>query len=292
MSINLKIMHIADLHYSIKYLDKVDRCFSHAIEVAIREECKCAIIAGDLFEHRIDHQAPAVSALVERFSLLAQAMPVLILAGTSPHDPPGCLDGFKTVRAKNPVFVADQICQVALGRSDRGSWHWIKSSDKVTNIENFIDPYMPGSFKAFFSCLPPMNKGSFACELVTNLLKAWSVSHLECRKYKIPSVIVSHGTVSGATTEYGVVMHGLDHEFVTETLFASEASAVMLGHIDQMQTWQKNARMIACPGSPWQLHFGEVADKGFLIWNIDKDSATCEFHKTPAKTGYSARQCN
>ena len=37
-------------------------------------------------------------------------------------------------------------------------------------------------------------------------------------------------------------MAGLDHEFTTGSLFAAEASAVMLGHIHRHQTWESSGR--------------------------------------------------
>ncbi|MBK7237545.1 MAG: hypothetical protein IPI02_18670 [Sterolibacteriaceae bacterium] len=64
---------------------------------------------------------------------------------------------------------------------------------------------------------------------MANLLRALAPGHRDARASGIPTAVVSHGTVSGCTTEHGVPMAGLDHGFSTGSLFAAEStSAVML----------------------------------------------------------------
>lgn len=282
------IFHTGDIHYSQKHLREADRCLDHLVGRAIDAKCDAAVIAGDTFDHRIDLHAPAVAAVLEKVKLLAEFMPVLILQGTYSHDTPGSLDVFRTLGGKCPVCVADEIEQVALIR-DGDDYRWENSGEWV-----FED--LPANTMALFSCLPPVNKGAVAAavgaedagkaagEYVGDLLKGWSPSHLAARQAGIPAVLVSHGTVSGCVSEQGVPMVGLDHEFTTGSLLASESTAVMLGHIHQMQSWGRDGRMIAYPGSPGRLHFGEVTEKGGLIWTLTPDTAEVEFVVTPAKT--------
>jgi exonuclease SbcD len=105
----------------------------------------------------------------------------------------------------------------------------------------------------------------------------------DARKLGIPTIVVSHGTVSGCMTEHGVPMVGLDHEYTTGALFAAKASAVMLGHIHKHQAWESEGRMIAYPGSIGRLHFGEVDPKGWILWDVDAHGATLEFQPVPAR---------
>lgn len=282
----MKLFHASDLHYAPKTLEEVDRCFAFAVDHAIKEKCDAAVLSGDLFDHRVDLHAPCVAALLERVHALANAMPVLILQGTYSHDAPGSLDVFKTLGGKHGVFVADRICQVNL----QGYGTWSESASWKFD----------GDFGAYptviFSCLPSINKAAVAAavggenaaeavgEHVFDLMRGWSAINLKAREAGIPTVLVSHGTVSGSTTEQGVVMAGLDHEFTTGSLLAAETSAVMLGHIHAHQEWYNGyGRVIAYPGSIGRLHFGEVTDKGFLIWDVEADRARAEFIVTPAK---------
>jgi exonuclease SbcD len=98
---------------------------------------------------------------------------------------------------------------------------------------------------------------------------------------------VSHGTVFGCTTEHGVPMAGFDHEFTTGSLFDAGAQAVLLGHIHHHQCWERDGglgrRRVAYAGSIGRFHHGEAGDKGFLLWQVGADSATCRLETTPAR---------
>jgi len=286
----MKIFHASDLHYAPKTLEEVDRCFAFAVDHAIKEQCDAAVLSGDLFDHRVDLHAPCVAALLSRVRTLADSMPVLILQGTYSHDAPGSLDVFKTLGGKFPVIVADDICQIGLEISG-GEKYWIKSL-----YWNFFADNLPSDTVCLFSCLPSINKAAVAAavggekaaeavgEHVFDLMRGWSAINLKARAAGIPTVLVSHGTVSGCVTEQGVPMMGLDHEFGTASLFASEARAILLGHIHQFQLWHgNNDATIAYPGSIGRLHFGETNPKGFLLWDVKAEHSSCEFVETPAK---------
>ena len=280
----MKLFHASDLHYAPSTLDEVDRCFGFAVDVAVGEECDAAVITGDIFDHRVELHSPCVAALLRQVHRLAGHMPVLILQGTFSHDAPGSLDVFKTLAGKHPVAGADRICQVLL----TATGGWVVS-------ESWQGEFDGASPRAIFSCLPSINKAGVAAvcgtqavgeavgEHIHNLLTAWRDSNEAARQVNVPTVVLSHGTVSGSITEHGVPMAGLDHEYTVGSLFAAGASAVCLGHIHQHQEWEQEGRRVAYPGSIGRLHFGEVQPKGFLIWNVEADGADCRFIETPAK---------
>lgn len=283
----MRIAQISDIHYAPETLVEVDRCFSYAIDQAIARNCQAAILSGDLFDHRLDLHSPAVAHVLMRVRDLADAMPVLILQGTFSHDAPGSLDVFKTLGGNFQVCVADRIQQVALVRHAAPPV-WNQSAGAAFTT-------IPPEAELLVSCLPSVNKGAVAAlvgaeaaaeavgDHVLSLLRSWAPPNLAARAAEVPTVVTAHGTVSGCITEHGVPMAGLDHEFTTGALFAAEASACMLGHIHQHQEWERDGRRIAYPGSIGRLHFGELADKGFLIWEVDTVQATAEFVVTPAK---------
>jgi len=286
----MKIGQISDLHYSPDHLDEVDRCVKFAIDRMVEDGCECAVISGDLFDHRVDLHDPCVYQLMKRVLFLARNMPVLILQGTFSHDTPGSLNIFKAMNGAHPIYVADHIGQVALiNNGDFYRW------EPCTDSYSFSD--IPDYTVALFSCLPPINKGHLAAlndsddiasaagEYVYDLMRGWSVINGQALAAGIPTVVVSHGTVNNCMTEQGVPMHGNDHEFTTGSLFASNARAIMLGHIHQFQYWSSDDgyQMIAYPGSPGRLHFGELTDKCFLIWDVESTHSSFKIHQTPAK---------
>ena len=99
----------------------------------------------------------------------------------------------------------------------------------------------------------------------------------------MPTIGVSHGTVSGCTTEHGVPMAGFDHEFTTSSLFAAMAQAFLLGHIHRHQSWEDSGRVVGYAGSIGRFHHGEEGDKGFVLWEVGASVVRFELVATPAR---------
>lgn len=293
----MKIFHAADIHFCQKYLDEVTRCFGYAVDKA---EADCALLTGDLFDGRLEQNSPALMAAVDAVRKLADKMPVLILQGTFSHDAPGALDLFRRVTAKHDIIVVDRICQVALADGD-----WFQSKGWRFEGGELIAEN-GGKLAAFVSCLPSINKGAVAAalgadkaaegvgELVAQVLAGWAPGNDKMGALGIPTVVTSHGTVSGCQTEMGVPMAGMDHEFTTGSLFASHATAIMLGHIHKRQTWFLETlwnsirnlfvkQVIAYCGSIGRFHYGETDEKGALLWTVEADGASFEPIITPAR---------
>lgn len=287
----MKVFQANDIHFCPKYLDEVTRCFTAAIEAG--RSAEIAVLAGDLFDERLEQNSPALMAAVDAVKLLASYMPVLILQGTYSHDAPGALDIFKRIRGDHPIAVVDQICQVAFADGK-----FYRSDDWC------FDNGCPNDTQILFSCLPSINKGAVAAsvgtdkaamaagELVAQVLAGWGPINERERGYGVPTVMVSHGTVSGCETETGCPMAGADHEFTTATLFASKASAIMLGHIHKHQAWYNDfldllgkvvKQALAYGGSIGRFHFGEVDEKGALLWDVEANGARFERLITPAR---------
>lgn len=284
---NVKIAQFSDLHYANETLGEVDRCFAAAIERAVAWGAQAAVISGDCTDHKLDVHSPAFITLARRVREISNHCPVLMLQGTFSHEPPGTLDIFSLVDGKHPVFVADRFCQVAL-YADR--WHafdgWCATESELASA---------AMAEALFTCVPSANKAAVAGALgasdagealgeqLAHLLRGYGLANEAARAAGIPTVGVSHGTVSGCETEQGVPMVGLDHEFTTGALFAAQCSAFMLGHIHKHQDWKRTERAIAYAGSVGRLHYGEVDPKGCLLWTVDAERASFEFCETPAR---------
>ncbi|WP_241332395.1 metallophosphoesterase family protein [Burkholderia cenocepacia] len=285
----MKIAHFSDLHYSPGNLDEADRCFSNAVGDAIAREAAAAVISGDSTDHRLDAHAPALNALARQVHRLAQAMPVLMLQGTFSHEPPGTLANFALMGARYPVAIADRVCQVAF--YDGNFWF---SRGAVFDDEE-IRHHLECEPEAIFTCLPTMNKADLAlrvgalaastdvADTLAGFLTAAGRINAAFRAAGVPTVGVSHGTVNGCQTEHGVTMAGFDHEFSLGALFAAECSAFMLGHIHKYQTWERDGRLVGYPGSIGRLHYGELGDKGYLLWEVSASDARAVLVPTPSR---------
>jgi DNA repair protein SbcD/Mre11 len=283
----LHIAHFSDLHYADETLQEVDRCFTYAVDEAIRERVDVAIITGDTTDHALNAHSPALAALARQIRRLADHCPVLMLQGTFSHEPPGFLSLFPLFGGKHPVHVADAIGQVAL----TGTGQWIASNGWRFDIP-------PDDMRLLCTCIPTLNKASLAAafgpvdaayamgDQLARLLAGYAPGHLTVRQRDIPVVVLSHGTVHGCETEQGVPMAGADHEFTTGALFSAQASAIMLGHIHKHQVWNVDGRCIAYPGSIGRLHYGEEGDKGFLIWHVGSDCSAATLRPAPARQTY------
>lgn len=284
----LRVAHFSDLHYGPRNLAEADRCFGAAIERAVEVGVNVAVISGDSTDHALDLHSPSAVALVSRVRRLADHCPVLMLQGTWSHEPPGTLSVFRELGGRHAVYVADRIGQVGLTTAG----DWVVSPGWGFDV-------LPNGLAALFTCLPSVNRAAVAAALgaadaadatgehVATLLRGLAPSHAMARQLGVPTLLVSHGTVCGCITEHGVPMAGFDHEFTTGSLFDAGAQAVLLGHIHRHQCWERDdgigRRCIAYAGSIGRFHHGEAGDKGFLLWQVGPDSATCRLEATPAR---------
>jgi len=285
---SIRVAHFSDLHYGPKNLAEADRCFGDAIDQAVRAQVQAAVISGDSTDHAMDLHAPAAARLAAQIRRLAEHCPVLMLQGTYSHEPPGTLAMFRLLGGRYGEHVADRIQQLGLAPDGR----WIAS-------EGWRFDHVPSGLLALFTCVPTVNKAVVAAtvgagaaaqavgEQLADLLQAFAPIHRAARALGLPTLGVSHGTVFGCLSEHGVPMGGFDHEFTTGTLFASQARAFLLDHIHRHQRWRSQGpagqQCVAYAGSIGRFHYGEDDDKGFLVWQVDADSADCTQHPTPAR---------
>jgi DNA repair protein SbcD/Mre11 len=284
----IRIAHFSDLHYGSKTLAEADRCFGAAIDRSIELGADVAVISGDSTDHALDLHAPAATRLIAQVRRLADHCPVLMLQGTYSHEPPGTLAVFRLLGGRHSVHVADRIEQVGL----TNDWRWVASS-------GWCFEALPKGLRALFSCVPTVNKAVVAATVGASdaaqavggqlalLLGGFAALNRDARTAAHPTIVVSHGTVFGCLSEHGVPMAGFDHEFTTSALFGAQAQAVLLGHIHRHQGWDQEGlagrQVIAYAGSIGRFHYGEEGDKGFLMWEVSSDHATCHLEATPAR---------
>jgi DNA repair protein SbcD/Mre11 len=280
----IRIAQFSDLHYSEKNLVEADRCFGFAVDEAIRRGAQVAVIAGDSTDHALDMHSPAVERLVRQVRRLADHCPVLMLQGTYSHEPPGTLAIFRLLGGRYSVHVADRIGQVAL--HSNGAW---------CASDGWRFDGVPGGARVIFTCVPTVNKAMVAASVgavdagvelgqeLAALLAGYGAINEAARQAQVPTVGVSHGTVTGCITEHGVPMAGFDHEFTSGVLFSAQAQAFMLGHIHRHQHWEQDGRIVAYAGSIGRFHHGESGDKGLVMWEVGASVTRFELVPTPAR---------
>jgi DNA repair protein SbcD/Mre11 len=261
----IRVLHLADIHYCPKHFKWVDRAMTYAVDTGVAQGCDLAIIAGDSFDHAMGTHEPAFAAFVRQVVRLSGAMPVVVLQGTHSHDRPGSLDVLKAIPTPHEIIVADTL-----------GVHTVNSVKVAT--------------------LPSLNKAEAgimadgAKNWTAKTLSALSVAITEQRGQGYPTILVTHGTVTGCTTESGYAMVSPDHEFSVEALASADCDAVMLGHIHRHQSW-KNVltptgakTTIAYPGSLARLVHGHMEPVGFLIWELTAGQpGTFTFHESPSR---------
>jgi exonuclease SbcD len=280
----IRIAQFSDLHFSEKNLAEADRCLGFAVDEAIRRGADVAVISGDATDHALDVHSPAVERLALQVRRLADHCPVLMLQGTFSHEPPGTLAIFRLLGGRYPVHVADRISQVAL--IDGGTW---------CEAEGWRFEQLPACARVVFTCIPTVNKAAVAASVgaaaagivlgqeLAALLAGYAGINEAARQAYVPTVGVSHGTVTGCITEHGVPMAGFDHEFTTTSLFAARTQAFMLGHIHRHQHWDDGGRVVAYAGSIGRFHYGEEGAKGFVLWEVGASVTRFELVPTPAR---------
>ena len=272
----MKVLHTADVHYSLKNLEEIDKCFGFVVERSIQEKVDLAIIAGDFIDEywsSIKLEDVVLERASERLKELADHCPVFLLQGTYSHEHPGSLSIFSKLRAKNRIYVSEKIEQVFL---ERNGWFLENESFHSESV-------------VVFSALPPVNKAYLMAygdkkskevnheikDLLLDVFRGFGIVNDRCL---CPTIFVGHGSITGAEISEGQAMVGKDIEFPIQDLRQAKCSACCLGHIHKTQAWGE----VMYSGSICPLDFGEDDVKGFNILTFEgKELTNVDFIKTP-----------
>jgi DNA repair exonuclease SbcCD nuclease subunit len=104
----MKLLHIGDPHFSVKYLDKC-LAVSRQIESIAQEKIPDLItIPGDIQDKLLTvEQGSAYSEMLQHIQNLAEIAPTAILYGNDIHDPAGSLEPLKLLKTHYPIHVSD-----------------------------------------------------------------------------------------------------------------------------------------------------------------------------------------
>lgn len=248
------ITQLSDIHYCPKHLEWVDKAMAHAIEVIAKAKPEAIVISGDLFDSTMGIHEPAFYHCFNAVNRLSDIAPVLMLYGTMSHDRPGALDAFANIRGVTVV--------------DAPSIEWVNDAP--------------------FFMLPSLNKALpevrelGARGYVQKIFADWAPV---AAGIDAPTVLGTHGTINGCHTESNYAMVSPDHEFHLDDLLSVGASATMIGHVHAHQSWTsaETGQVIAYPGSLARLVYGHHKPVGFLMWEVEAQSARFDFIECPSR---------
>ncbi|MBV5335686.1 hypothetical protein JZU48_01320, partial [bacterium] len=232
-----KIFHTGDIHACSRHHHWVQRALANAIDTAIAEHCGLAVIAGDSFDSAISAHEPAFVNFIGECARIADAMPLAIIYGTQSHDRPGSLDVLRALPSRFPIHVFDKPEQV--------------------EIAGVLVSALPGLNKAEPAIMAEGPKA-----WARRVLSGFAERNIVARSAGMPSLLITHGTINGCSTESRFALVSPDHELDLETLAQADVDAVMAAHIHLRQSWP-NVRTpsgalttIAYPGSLARLVHG------------------------------------
>ena len=285
----MKFLHFADVHLGMENYGRVDpstglhtrledfiKCFSFAIDTALKENVDLVIFAGDAYKNSNPNPTHQREFAKQLYRLSEVDIPVVLINGN--HDNPvsfgkaTSLDIFGTLNVPKARIV---------------------NKPEILDIETKAGPVqvfgLPWPTKNLFLSKEEY-KDLTDHEITKEIQKRASKKIIEFAqmiKPGIPAIFAAHLAAAEATysgSERSVII-GSDPVFPTKILAQKEFNYVALGHIHKYQNLNPgNDVPVVYPGSIERINFGEEKeDKGFCLVNIEGDKTSYEFITVPAR---------
>lgn len=286
----IKVLHTGDLHIgnfpgpekdgeNARFLD-IRQCLDALVAGAREQQPDIAVIAGDIFhqarvwsDRGLKEQQTAVSFLRE----LSSICEVAVMRGTPNHD---SAEQFATLKS---TFLGDERVHII----DRPEWtSYLLDSGKKIQIA-----CIPGFDRGFYRAKHPGLSKEEENEVFTKAVEDMIMGlKAECIP-GIPSVLVSHFTITGANMESGQTAFFSQFEPVVypATLTAADYDLVCFGHIHRPQQLDGCKNTFYC-GAVSQLNFNdEGQERGYYIHDISDGAVASTFHPLPTREHLTIR---
>ncbi|MCK4296322.1 MAG: exonuclease SbcCD subunit D, partial [Candidatus Marinimicrobia bacterium] len=285
----MKFLHLADVHLGMENYGRIDpstglhtrledyiKCFSFAIDTALKEDVDLVIFAGDAYKNSNPNPTHQREFAKQIYRLSKADIPVVLINGN--HDNPvsfgkaTSLDIFGTLNVPRAKIVTKP--------------ELLEIETKAGMVQVFGLPWPTKNlFLSKEEC-----KDLTDHEITKEIQKKASKKILEfARMVKpgIPAIFAAHLAVAEATysgSERSVII-GSDPVFPAQVLAQKEFDYVALGHIHKYQDLNLNGDIpVVYPGSIERINFGEEKeDKGFCLVNIEGGKTSYEFITVPAR---------
>lgn len=268
----IKVLHTGDLHIgnfpgpekdgeNARFLD-IRQCLDALVAGAREQQPDIAVIAGDIFhqarvwsDRGLKEQQTAVSFLRE----LSSICEVVVMRGTPNHD---SAEQFATLKS---TFWGDERVHII----DRPEWtSYLLDSGKKIQIA-----CIPGFDRGFYRAKHPGLSKEEENEVFTKAVEDMIIGLKADCIPGIPSVLVSHFTITGANMESGQTAFFSQFEPVVypATLTAADFDLVCFGHIHRPQQLDGCKNTFYC-GAVSQLNFNdEGQERGYYIHELEDD---------------------
>lgn len=265
----IKILHTGDLHIgsypgpeangeNARYLD-ICKCLDALVAGAQQQKPDIAVIAGDIFhqarvwsDRGLKEQQTAVKFIRE----LSSVCPVVVMRGTPNHD---SAEQFSTLES---TFHGDDRVEIVT----TPAW----TSYRLDSGKKIQIACIPGFDRGYYRAKNPGLSKEEENEVFTKAVEDMIMGlKAECIP-GIPSVLVSHFTITGANMESGQTAFFSQSEPVVypATLTAADFDLVCFGHIHRPQQLDGCKNTFYC-GAISQLNFNdEGQERGYYIHEI------------------------
>lgn len=280
----LKILHTADWHIgsfpapaskskqNLRYLD-ICSYIEFLITKAKEMQPDIIIIAGDIFNQArtwSDRGLQETNVIIDYISQLAEIAPVCALRGTANHDGKTHYDVLTTALKDNAnVTIVDEPC--------------VKNINNLAAI-TFVPIFDKNQHRSESAI--PLDKeaeNNYFCDKVRDAILDLKP---EADTYGLPTILVTHYTVLGATMPNGQTSIFANNEVIIDpmTLIQSDYWLTCLGHIHKPQKVESSPNTFYA-GSLCGLNFNDENDPhGFYMHYItDQNNINSEFIEIPCR---------
>lgn len=286
----IKVLHTGDLHIgnfpgpekdgeNARFLD-IRQCLDALVDGAREQQPDIAVIAGDIFhqarvwsDRGLKEQQTAVSFLRE----LSSICEVVVMRGTPNHD---SAEQFATLKS---TFWGDEKVHIV----DRPEW----TSYLLDNGKKIQIACIPGFDRGYYRAKHPGLSSEEENEVFTKAVEDMIIGLKADCIPGIPSVLVSHFTITGANMESGQTAFFSQFEPVVypATLTAADFDLVCFGHIHRPQQLDGCKNTFYC-GAVSQLNFNdEGQERGYYIHDIRDGAVASTFHPLPTREHLTIR---
>lgn len=280
----LKILHTADWHIgnfpgpanknntNIRFQD-ICSYIEFLIDKAKALTPDIIIIAGDVFNQAktwSDRGLQETGVIIKYIAQLSQIAPVCVLRGTPNHDGKMHFDLLNTALENNDnVIIVDEPC--------------VKNVNNLAAVA-FVPIFDKNLYRAEAEeVLDKEAENNFFCDKVRDAILDLKP---EADAYNLPTILVTHYTVLGASMPNGQTSIFANNEVVIDpmTLIQGNYWLTCLGHIHKPQQLE-NCPGVFYSGSLCALNFNDENDPhGFYMHYInDRNDIKSEFIETPSR---------
>lgn len=260
----IRIIHFADAHFE---KDKLDKCIASSnfiAEKAVEIRPDLIVSAGDIFNRLQSLNSKSAIGAAKSFIMrLADIAPVVMVKGNEQHDSAGCLEVFKDLDTRCPIFTTERAESI-----------WL------TNAGLFVagQPTAPAALihllsypeKAWFLADKPGlsidESNALIQDAIRKIMLGFGAISADA---KCPVVLVGHGNILGAVLSSGQGLIGQDIILSKHDLALAGTDVQCWGHIHDCQQVGPN---IWYSGSTYHCNWGETKPKSILLHEIERGS--------------------